>query len=112
MSDGIRITSGAEFGGVELPPDFRRIRRVMQAARRSLPGLVGEPNREWMGWRPSMPDSRPVIGRSPRFENLFFAFGHGHLGLTLSAVTSELLGVLIAGGEPDIDVTPFRPDRF
>ena len=62
MADGVRITSGAEFGGVELPPDFRRIYRVLKEARKSLPGLRGEPDREWMGWRPSLPDSRPVMG--------------------------------------------------
>ncbi len=112
MRDGIRITSGVEFGGLKLPPDFRRIHRVLADARASLTGLDGEVNREWMGFRPSLPDSKPVISRSPRFANVFFAFGHGHLGLTLSAVTARAISDLVAGRESDIPLQPFRADRF
>ncbi|MBS34820.1 MAG: FAD-dependent oxidoreductase [Thiotrichales bacterium] len=112
MRDGVRVTSGSEFGGVELPPDFRRIYRMLDEARRSLPGLGDTPDREWMGWRPSLPDSRPVIGRSPLFGNVFFGFGHGHLGLTLSAITAEIVSNLVSQRSLPFDIAAFRPDRF
>jgi len=112
MADGVRVTSGAEFGGLSAPPDFRRIRRMVSDARISLPGLDGVPNREWMGHRPALPDSRPIIGRSPRYGNVFLAFGHGHLGLTLSAVSAEIVSTLVAGGEPEFDMGGFAADRF
>ena len=112
MRDGVRITSGAEFGGVDLAPDFRRIRRLLTHARTSLPGLVGEPDREWMGYRPSLPDSRPVIGRVPHLRNVFLAFGHGHLGLTLSAITAQVISELLSDGKSEFDLSAFRIERF
>jgi D-amino-acid dehydrogenase len=65
-----------------------------------------------MGYRPSLPDSLPVIGRSPRHRNAYFAFGHGHLGLTLAAVTGRLIADLVAGRTPSLDSVPYRIDRF
>jgi len=112
MADGVRITSGTEFAGLTEPPDFRRIRRLVGEARVALPGLDGVPDREWMGHRPSLPDSRPVIGRSPHSRNVFLAFGHGHLGLTLSAVTSEIVSDLVAERPIDFDTSEFSPNRF
>lgn len=112
MRDGVRITSGAEFGGLELAPDFTRIHRIENLARRALPALYGDVDREWMGHRPCMPDSKPVISRSPHFERVLFAFGHGHLGLTLSAVTGEAISDLVAGRDCPIPLSPFRVDRF
>ena len=112
MRDGIRITSGDELGGLSLPPDFRRIRRIVKEARTNLSGLDTEVTREWMGYRPSIPDSKPVIGRSPDFSRVFYAFGHGHYGLTLSAVTGRLISDLVAGRDVDIPIEPFRIDRF
>ncbi len=64
------------------------------------------------GFRPSMPDSKPVISVSPREPNVFLAFGHGHLGLTESATTGRLIGEMVAGEKTSVDVTPFRADRF
>ncbi|KAB0266784.1 NAD(P)/FAD-dependent oxidoreductase, partial [Microvirga brassicacearum] len=75
-------------------------------------GLNTGGGREWMGFRPSMPDSKPVIGRSPHHPNAFFAFGHGHLGLTQGATTGRLVGELAAGEPTTIDLAPFRIDRF
>ena len=65
-----------------------------------------------MGCRPSLPDSLPVISRSPHFERVHYAFGHGHLGLTEGAITGKLIAELIAGKPTSIDVTPYRSDRF
>ena len=112
MRDGLRVTAGVEFGGLTLPPDYRRVRRILAHARTSLPGLRGAVRREWMGHRPALPDSKPVIGPSPRFANVTFAFGHGHLGLTLSAITARLVCDLAAGRAPAIPLAPFRADRF
>jgi D-amino-acid dehydrogenase len=65
-----------------------------------------------MGFRPSMPDSLPVIGASPKVPNAFLAFGHGHLGLTLGARTGRLIAELVAGRTPFLDMAPYRADRF
>jgi D-amino-acid dehydrogenase len=59
-----------------------------------------------------MPDSLPVIGRATKFDNVFYAFGHGHVGLCSGAPTGRIVADLIAGRQPNIDVTPYRPDRF
>jgi D-amino-acid dehydrogenase len=112
MADGLRLTGGVEFAGLDAPPDFRRIQRMVALARRVLPGLGGEITREWMGLRPSFPDSKPVIGRSSRHPNLWFAFGHGHLGLTLSAVTGRMIADAMAGRPAAIPLAPFRDSRF
>jgi D-amino-acid dehydrogenase len=81
-------------------------------ARRFFPGLNAEGGSEWMGYRPSLPDSLPVIGRSPRFANVFYAFGHGHLGLTEGATTGRLVAGLAADRAAEIDLGPFRIERF
>jgi D-amino-acid dehydrogenase len=65
-----------------------------------------------MGFRPSMPDSLPVISASPRHANAFFAFGHGHCGLGMAARTGALIADLVAGRAPDLDMAPYRVDRF
>lgn len=112
MANGLRLTGGVEIAGLDAAPDFRRIRRMLTLAQRALPGLSGEITGEWMGFRPSFPDSKPVIGRSSRHRNLWFAFGHGHLGLTLSAVTGRLIADAMAGRPESIPLAPFRDSRF
>ena len=112
MADGLRVTGGVEFAGIEAAPDFRRIRRMVGLARKVLPGLPEGIEREWMGYRPSLPDSKPVIGRSTRHGNVWFAFGHGHLGLTLSAITGRMIADAIAGRPEAIPLAPFRANRF
>jgi D-amino-acid dehydrogenase len=112
MQDGIRITGGVEFAGLDAPPDFTRIRRMVAHARRMVPGLRDEVQSEWLGFRPSMPDSLPVIGAAPTFPDALFAFGHGHVGLTSAASTALIIADLVAGRTPAIDLRPFRPDRF
>jgi D-amino-acid dehydrogenase len=112
MQDGIRINSGIELAGLEAPPDFSRIYKLLPHARAALPGLSGRVNREWMGYRPSTPDSVPVIGKSPRCPSVVYAFGHGHLGLTLGPATGRLVASVVAGRSPGIDLALYRPDRF
>lgn len=113
MHDGISLVSGDELAGLDAPPDYRRIRALIPLACSLLPGIGGQGiQREWMGFRPSTPDSVPVIGRSPHCSNVFYAFGHGHVGLTLSAVTAQLIAGMV-GGRPDpFDMKPYRIDRF
>jgi len=112
MLDGIRLTSGVELAGLDASPDFSRIRRLLPAAREALPGLSDRVTRQWLGYRPSTPDSPPVIGQSPRSRNVFYAFGHQHLGLTLGAITGRLIAASIGGQQREIDLTPYRANRF
>jgi D-amino-acid dehydrogenase len=112
MQDGIRLTSGVELAGLDAPPDFSRIRRLIPRAMDVLPGLSAQVTRQWMGYRPSTPDSLPVIGRSPRSPHVYYAFGHQHLGLTLSAITGRLIGAVVSGKQPEIDLSPYRIERF
>lgn len=113
MHDGIRLCSGDELAGLQAPPDFRRIRTLLPFVHSVLPGTSTQTvQSEWMGYRPSTPDSLPVIGPSAQSRHVIYAFGHGHLGLTLSAVTAELVKTLVGGEAPPFDLTPYRINRF
>lgn len=112
MVEGIRASGVAEFAAPDAPADMANARLVRRHAQALIPDLKGEPASEWMGPRPSHPDSMPVIGRAPRFANAFFAFGHDHNGLALAGITGKLVGELVAGRPTSVDLTPFRPDRF
>jgi D-amino-acid dehydrogenase len=112
MQDGIRLTSGVELAGLDAPPDFSRIRRLIPRALDVLPGLSAQVTRQWMGYRPSTPDSLPVIGRSPRSPHVYYAFGHQHLGLTLGPITGRLIAAFVSGRQPEFDVSPYRIERF
>lgn len=113
MHDGLSIVSGDELAGLEAAPDYRRIRALLPFVNRVLPGTRSQTvQREWMGHRPSTPDSLPVIGRSPHCSQVFYAFGHGHLGLTLSAITAQLIAGMASGRVDPFDLTPYRIDRF
>ena len=112
MAIGLRVAGTVEMGGYEAPPDWRRAEVLLTHARRWLPGLNTDGAEPWMGFRPSMPDSVPVISGSPRYDNAFFAFGHGHGGIGLGARTGRLIADLAAGRVPNIDMAPYRVDRF
>jgi D-amino-acid dehydrogenase len=112
MEHGLRLTSGVEFGGLKAPPDYGRIARLANLARTILPDLPAEPRSRWMGFRPSLPDSLPVLGKSARHDGVYFAFGHQHLGLTLAAVSGRIIADLIAGRDPGIDLAPYRAERW
>ena len=109
---GLRIGGAAEFAGLDAPANFARSKALLKQAARALPGLRTEGGTEWMGHRPTLPDTLPVIGRSTRHRNIFYAFGHGHLGLTQAPTTGRLIAELAAGETPSIDLTPFQVDRF
>jgi len=113
MAGGLRVLNGTELAGLDAPPNFRRIRKLKEQAHKAVPGLAGKSAAgEWMGCRPSTPDSLPVIGPSPRNPNVLYAFGHGHLGLTMAARTAEMIQELIAHGATAKAQTPYLIDRF
>jgi D-amino-acid dehydrogenase len=112
MADGLRLAGTAELAKLDAKPDYRRARRLLKLAKRMVPDLTSKGGEAWMGQRPSTPDSLPVIGRSSNVASVYFAFGHGHLGLTLGAVTGMLIADMVAGRKTPIDVTPFRVSRF
>ena len=97
--------------GLTAPPSAHRIARLVEGARLVFPDLR-EPDRVWMGFRPSMPDSLPVIGPSQGGPEVLHAYGHGHLGVTLAPVTAAIIADLVAGRRPGVDVAPYLPGRF
>jgi D-hydroxyproline dehydrogenase len=111
MAGRLRVAGTVELGGLTLPPSPHRVRRLVEGARAFFPEL-GEPDRDWMGFRPSLPDSLPVIGPSRRGADVIHAFGHGHLGMTMAPITARIVSALIAGRTPVIDIAPIRADRF
>ncbi|GAB1583316.1 NAD(P)/FAD-dependent oxidoreductase [Phyllobacterium phragmitis] len=112
LETGIRVGGAVEFGGLDLKPNYARSEAMLKKAAMFLPGLRTEGGRQWMGYRPSLPDSLPAIGRAKGLPNVFYAFGHGHLGLTQSAATARLIRDLVSGQTPAIDLAPFNPQRF
>jgi D-amino-acid dehydrogenase len=112
LTSGVRVGGAVELGGLELPPDFRRSEAMLRKAAAFLPGLKTAGGVPWMGFRPSLPDSLPAIGRARATPRVTYAFGHGHLGLTQSAGTARLVADLVTGAPPAIDLLPLSPQRF
>jgi D-amino-acid dehydrogenase len=109
---GIRIGGTVEMAGLNAAPDYRRAKVTVKRAREALPNLVCEDFTEWMGHRPALPDTVPILSASARTRGLFYATGHGHLGLTYGATTARLMGDLITGTRPPVDLHPYRVNRF
>jgi D-amino-acid dehydrogenase len=112
MEMGLRVAGTTEFAGLDRPANPRRSRVLLEHAKRMFPDLRTEVMTEWMGQRPSTPDYLPVIGPSSRFGNVYYAFGHGHLGVVSAAPTGRLVADLVTGRAPAIDMRPYRVDRF
>jgi D-amino-acid dehydrogenase len=112
MVEGIRAGGTAEFAGTDAAPRYEIAQSVRRHAEALFPGISGERVSQWMGPRPSHPDSKPVIDRSPRHANVLFAFGHDHLGLTMGGITGKLISELAAGKPASVDLTPFSVGRF
>jgi len=112
LSTGIRVGGAVELGGLDLPPNFRRSEAMLTKAKSFLPDLKVEGGRQWMGFRPSLPDCIPVIGPSKATPAVVYAFGHGHLGLTQSASTGRLVADIVARRSPSIGIEPFAIGRF
>ena len=111
FANTVQAASFVEFGTPNAPPDLRKWERLEQHVR-ALGLPIEPPFSRWMGSRPTLPDYLPAIGRSRRADNLVYAFGHQHLGLTLAAVTAEQVAALLAGDRPSIDLSPFDLERF
>lgn len=107
----IRIAGTVELGGLKAPPWQARIDMLTRGAKKLLPDLT-EPTSTWLGFRPSMPDSIPVISQSDHHKNIYYAFGHGHLGLTMGPITGKLIKELINGEETSVDLSPLKVNRF
>ena len=109
---GLRFAGTVELGGLDLPPNPGRNEVLIRHGRRMFGELNETGRSDWMGFRPSMPDSKPVIDRGRRFKNTFYAFGHGHIGLTLGPITGKMIADLVSDRKPGIDLAPFAMDRF
>jgi len=113
LESGLRIGGAVEFGGLEASPNHARTRLLYDKATGFVEGLPAfESGNLWMGFRPSLPDSLPIIGPANRNRNVLYAFGHGHYGMTQSTATADIVAALIAGRAPAIDIAPFSPRRF
>lgn len=112
LANGIRVGGAAEFAGLKRPPDFRRSTMMLKKSEQVMAGLKTQGGKQWMGFRPSLPDTLPVIGRSPASPRVLYAFGHGHLGLTQCAATARIVRDLALGALPPIDLHPYRAERF
>ncbi len=112
LTSGIRVGGAVELGGLKLPPNYARADAMLTKAKRFMPALNTSGGVQWMGFRPSLPDSLAAIGPLPGQPNTLCAFGHGHLGLTQSAGTAEIIADLLTGQTPAIDLAPFAPSRF
>ncbi|MFC7054168.1 NAD(P)/FAD-dependent oxidoreductase [Hansschlegelia quercus] len=115
MEMGLRLAGTVEFAGLDAEPDWRRARMLLTLGQRLFPGLrrayPEERLTQWMGFRPSMPDSLPVIGRASRSPDVIYAFGHGHIGLASGARTGEVVADLLADRTPSIPIEAFAPTR-
>ncbi|AWD22161.1 NAD(P)/FAD-dependent oxidoreductase [Fuscovulum blasticum] len=112
LSTGIRVGGAVELGGLKRPPNYRRAEVMLKKAQGFLPGLRATGGTQWMGFRPSLPDSLPAIGASRATPRVLYAFGHGHLGLTQSAGTARIVADLLTGRPAALDLAPFSPQRF
>ena len=112
VAGGVRVGGAVELAGLKAPPDYRRAQTLLDKAQRFLPGLSTAGGTQWMGFRPSLPDSLPAIGPVRADARVVCAFGHGHLGLTQSAATAEIVSALVEKRPPPLDLRPFSPGRF
>ena len=111
MKMGLRFAGTVEFAGLEAPPNWARAEALLTIGRDMFPKLDTSETTRWMGMRPCLPDSLPVIGPSPRLANVWLAYGHGHLGMCLASTTGREIANLVAGRATDVDLSPFSATR-
>jgi len=112
MDGRLRLAGVVEFGGLDAPPSRAPFRLLEKNIRDLIPGISWKRTVEWMGHRPSMADSIPVIGAAPELAGAYFGFGHDHVGLTGGPKTGRILAQLISGRTPNVDLTPYSALRF
>jgi D-amino-acid dehydrogenase len=118
MQHGLRLSGTVEFAGLKQKPTYKRADMLYLHAEKLIDDIgefdktTANEDQRWLGFRPSLPDSLPVIGQAPRHNNVFCALGHQHLGLTQGAITGKLIGQIVLGENTDIDISPFCLSRF
>ena len=111
MEQGLRVVGTVEFGGLENPPSKSRIKNLIDNAKFMLNDLP-EHEDEWLGFRPTLPDFLPVIGPSKNYKNVFYSFGHHHLGWTLGAISGKIISKMITQEKTNLDLKPYSSLRF
>ena len=111
MEQGLRVVGTVEFGGLENSPSKSRIKNLILNAKDMLDGLPDHKD-EWLGFRPTLPDFLPVLGPSKNYKNVFYSFGHHHLGWTLGAISGKIISNMIAGEKTNLDLQPYSSNRF
>ena len=112
MNDGLRVAGTVELGSLSPKENPANLSYLSRHARVVVKGLEGEGDATWLGFRPTMPDALPVIGRSTRAPQVIFALGHQHIGVTLGGITGRLVSEIAGGESTSIDTAAFRPSRF
>jgi D-amino-acid dehydrogenase len=112
MDAGIRIAGTAEFSGLDTAPNYARARRFAKQARQLFPRINCDQPEEWMGARPSFPDSLPCLGEIPGLTGIIAAFGHSHYGLGMAPGTSTIIADCVTGRRPRVDMAPYHIGRF
>ena len=112
MNSGLRLGGTVELAGLEAPPNYKRTALLARQLGNYFPSVNTSDRTDWMGHRPSLPDTLPVISPSPSHANVIYAFGHGHVGVTQAAITGRLVSQIVAGETPEIDLEPFSISRF
>tara|TARA_B100000029_G_scaffold208112_1_gene205887 strand:+ start:1768 stop:3006 length:1239 start_codon:yes stop_codon:yes gene_type:complete len=111
MEQGLRVVGTVEFGGINNPLSKSRIKNLVLNAKDMLDGL-SEHTDEWLGFRPTLPDFLPVIGPSKNYKNVFYSFGHHHLGWTLGAISGKIISKMVANEKTNLDLKPYSSERF
>ena len=111
MEQGLRVVGTVEFGGLNNPLSKKRIINLVNNAKYLFPDL-SEHYDEWLGFRPTLPDFLPVLGPSKKYKNLFYSFGHHHLGWTLGAISGKIIAGMIAGENTNLNLSPYSSLRF
>ena len=111
MEQGLRVVGTVEFGGLKNPLSKGRIKNLVNNAKYMLDGLP-EHEDEWLGFRPTLPDYLPVIGPSKNYKNVFYSFGHHHLGWTLAAISGKIISNMIANKNTNLNLEPYSSKRF
>ena len=112
MEQGLRVVGTVEFGGLENPISKSRIKNLVDNAKYLLDGLPDHHDDEWLGFRPTLPDYLPVIGPSKNYDNVFYSFGHHHLGWTLAAISGKIISKMISKENTNLDLKPYSSLRF
>ena len=111
MEQGLRVVGTVEFGGLDNPLSKSRIKNLVNNAKFMLDGLPQHED-EWLGFRPTLPDYLPIIGPSKNYKNVFYSFGHHHLGWTLGAISGKIVSDMIANENTNLDLKPYSSQRF